>query len=650
MSSNGASEREPLLSSAAAASTSPNRPSALSSTRPAGYDSIEDGDGAVAFDAEDALLDEEAVAQESAFAAIRDASHGVDPNSSAFAPPCDQSQFSINHSLIAGSAINASGIAVADGTAPDAAQPAIRSDVIVIMSAMWIGTFLAALDGTIVATILSTVGSEFRVSKEIGWLGTSYLLSQTGFQPLYGKASDLLGRKPATLFASAVFLIGSLLCGLSQTFWQLCAARAIAGIGGGGLTTMSTIVTSDLVPLKSRGTWQGLGNLVFATGAALGGPLGGMLADGGLGWRWAFLIQVPLCVVHFAVVFWKVDIPAGPGSMMEKIKRIDALGAITLVPSVTLILVALSLGGNEREWSDKLVLGSLFGGLGGAVLFVLVEKYVACEPLMPLRVLFRRTPGFVALTALFTSMSQFALLFSIPSYFAVVEQTSTSYAGLHLIPNSVLASACSLGSGLIMAHTGRYKTMLIIVAACGFVGPMAMATLWHRGHTSEFVYWASMPFGGIGFGGILTITLVALIASIDPRDMSAATGMVYLFRAIGSITGVSLSQAILQLRLQSTLSRAGLPSKIIRGIREDVNTIRTLPRGLREEAINAYGASLNTVFIGIFLTGFFAFLCTFAVEEHALPGSPTKPAPAAAASAQARPREQTIAEEEEEEN
>ncbi|TKY87293.1 hypothetical protein EX895_003970 [Sporisorium graminicola] len=277
--------------------------------------------------------EEDAIAQESAFSAIQGAAHGVDPNSSAFVP-LDQSHFSI------------SGI---PAIAEEPEDPPLRADIWVIMGAMWIGSFLAALDGTIVATILSAVGSEFQVSKEVGWLGTSYLLTQTAFQPLYGRASDIFGRKPATLFASAIFLVGSLLCGLSQTFWQLCAARALAGIGGGGLTTMATLVTSDLVSLKQRGTWQGLGNLVYATGAALGGPLGGALADGGLGWRWAFLLQVPLCVVHFVVVSWKIDIPAGPGSMIEKIKRIDALGSLSLVTSVTLILVGLSLGGNERE-------------------------------------------------------------------------------------------------------------------------------------------------------------------------------------------------------------------------------------------------------------------------------------------------------------
>ena len=143
--------------------------------------------------------------------------------------------------------------------------------------------------------ILGTIGSEFGKSNSIAWLGTSYLLTQTAFQPLYGRFSDIFGRKAATLFASAVFLLGSLACGLSKTFPQLIAARAFAGIGGGGLTTMSSIVTSDLVSLRQRGTYQGLGNVVYAAGAAIGGPLGGYLGDG-IGWRWAFLIQVSITV------------------------------------------------------------------------------------------------------------------------------------------------------------------------------------------------------------------------------------------------------------------------------------------------------------------------------------------------------------------
>ncbi|GAC92702.1 hypothetical protein PHSY_000257 [Pseudozyma hubeiensis SY62] len=593
------SERTPLLAG------QQQRTSSISRPRPSFGASI----GRPDLTAEE----EDAIAQESAFSAIQGAAHGVDPNSSAFVP-LDQSHFSV------------AGLPPTVEEEAEPEEPALRADIWVIMGAMWIGSFLAALDGTIVATILSAVGSEFRVSKEVGWLGTSYLLTQTAFQPLYGRASDIFGRKPATLFASAIFLLGSLLCGLSQTFWQLCAARAIAGIGGGGLTTMATLVTSDLVSLKARGTWQGLGNLVYASGAALGGPLGGALADGGLGWRWAFLLQVPLCVVHFVVVSWKIDIPAGPGSMIEKIKRIDALGSLSLVTSVTLILVGLSLGGNEREWSDKLVLGSLIAGLAVLIVFVLVEKYVAREPLMPMAVLFTRTPGFVSIACWFITMSQFGIIFNVPNYFENVEQTTKQYAGLHLIPNAIIASTCSLGSGLIMARTGRYRKMLLAGGLAGFVGPLMMC-FWYRG-TSEFFYWLSMPWGGAAYGSVLTITLVALIASVDPKDMAAATGVTYLFRATGSVLGISLSSAILQNSLQKNLEKTDIPSKIIQLIRQDVSTIKTLSKPLRVAAIGAYEQSMHTVFIAIAAAGLFAFLALFFIEERDLPGKKPTAAPA----------------------
>lgn len=563
------------------------------------------------------------------FTIVRDATQGVDPNSSAFAPPPDQSHFSLN----------ASHFARHEETAV-AAEEAQRPDILIIMGSMWIGTFLAAVDGTCVASILGTVGSEFKVSKEIQWLGTSYLLTQTAFQPLYGRFSDIFGRKTATLFASLTFGIGCLFCGLAQNFWQLCAARALAGVGGGGLTTMSTIVTSDLVTLKARGTWQGLGNLVYAAGASGGAPLAGLLVDSGLGWRWAFLIQVPLCMVHFAVVSWKVDIPGGPGSIVEKLKRIDIFGAITLVGSVTLIIVAVSLGGNEREWDDKVVVGSLVSGLVLLVGFILVEKYVAREPLMPMQVLFKRTPGFVALACWFLTMSQFGVIFNIPLYFSSVEQTSSSYAGLHLIPNAVIASACSLTSGLIMARTGRYKAMLTGFGVSAFAGPLLMC-FWKRGSTPEWAYWLTMPWNGAAYGGVLTITLVALIAAIEPTMMAAATGVTYLFRATGSVLGISLSNAVLQNALQKKLRASGLPNKVISAIRTDVNVIKQLPKAQKKLAVGAMESSFHQVFIAITVAAVLAFACLLPIQEFGLPGSKSAPAPA-------QQREEAIAEEDEE--
>lgn len=604
-------ECQPLLSS------SPGQrgrtPSGLASTRPAaehlrgGRDDT-DSDEAIAA----------AYAQESQFSAIRDAEHGVDPNSSAFIPP-EASHFSVQQSALA-----PVGQSHQDGLTDMNGRS--RTEVFIILAAMWVGTFLAAADGSIVATILATVGSEFKVSKEVGWLGTSYLLTQTAFQPLYGRGADIFGRKTATLFASTVFGAGCLFCGLSTTFTQLCLARAFAGIGGGGLTTMATIVTSDLVSIKARGTYQGLGNLVFAAGSALGAPLGGLFADGKLGWRFAFLIQVPICVIHFTAVSYKIDIPAGPGSMVEKLRRIDVFGAISLVSAVTLGLVGLSLGGNQKEWSDPLVTGSLAAGLVLLIVFVLVEKHVAREPLMPMPVLFRRTPGFVALACWFISMSQFGIIFNIPLYFQSVEGTSSSYAGLHLIPNAVVASACSLGSGLLIACTGKYKRMLLLGGFCAFAGPLGMV-FWHRATTPEWCYWLTMPWGGAGYGSVLTITLVALIASVQPTEMASATGATYLWRATGSVLGISLSSAILQNRLQAHLTRAGLSAKLVAAIRQDVSYIKLLEPQLRERAVAAMQTSFRTVFAAIAIAGFFSFLALLPIPQHELPGS-KKPATA----------------------
>lgn len=528
-------------------------------------------------------------AGDSAFSALVDAEHGIDPNESTFMP---HPQARVERSL---------------------------AQIIVVLGAMWIGTFLAALDGTIVATIFGTVGSEFSVSKSVGWLGTSYLVTQTAFQPLYGRMSDIFGRKPATLFASGVFLGGTLLCGLARSFSGLCAARAVAGIGGGGLTSMSTIVTSDLVSLKMRGTWQGLGNVVFAAGAALGGPLGGLLADRGSSWRLAFLVQVPLGILHFAVVSRKVDIPAGPGRVVDKLRRIDVLGALTLVGAVSALLVGLSLGGNELPWEHPVVLGALVGALVLAFAFVFVEDRVAREPIMPLALMRERTPACVALTCLFISITVFSVLFNVPLYFTTVLQRLPSSAGLHLIPNALGASTFSLGSGIFMARTGTYRTLVLVCGIGGFVGP-AMMFLWTRGVTHEAFLWATMPWAGAALGTILTVTLVALIGSVDPHEMAAATGMSYLFRAIGSVLGISLSNALLQNALRRALYAAGLPPSVAEAIRSDAHVLRELTGPTLDAALGAYNHAMGQVFLFTTVCGVLAYLCLVPIEEKPLPG------------------------------
>lgn len=238
------------------------------------------------------------------------------------------------------------------------------------------------------------------------------------------------------------------------------------------------------------------------------------------------------------------------------------------------------------------------------------------------RILFTRTPGFVSLANWFIAMSQFSIIYSVPLYFSSVEQTTSSYAGLHLIPNAVFASACSLGAGILMSHTGRYKVMLIIMGLLGVLGPFLM-TLWDRKSTPGWLYWLDMIPAGIGYGGILTITLVALIAAVEPRDMAASTGVSYLARATGSVLGISLSTAIRENGLRRELPRlikGENAAKIIAKIREDVGYIHELPKDIRENAVEAYQRSMRVVFIATTIAAVGAFFSILFIKEHELPG------------------------------
>lgn len=198
-----------------------------------------------------------------------------------------------------------------------------------------------------------------------------------------------------------------------------------------------------------------------------------------------------------------------------------------------------------------------------------------------------------------------------------------------------------------MARTGRYKLMMMLGGLCAVAGPLGMC-FWTRGKTSEAGYWLTMPWGGAGYGSILTITLVALIAAIDPKDMAAATGVTYLFRATGSVLGISLSNAILQNSLQANLASAGIPKKVARAIRSDVSAIRSLDKHTKELAIGAYQSAMRTVFIAITVAALAAFISLIPIREHSLPGS-KKPGPPHAPAAASTSRESAIAEEDEDE-
>jgi len=390
------------------------------------------------------------------------------------------------------------------------------------------------------------------------------------------------------------------------------------------MLTVSSIVTTDLIPLKQRGLYQGCANILFGAGAGLGGPLGGFLSDR-FGWRWAFLMQIPILFLSYFIVLFKVNIklPTVPQTALEKIKRIDYLGSLTLVLAVGCSLLGISLNTSEElPWSHPAVWGLLAAGGISAVAFVVVEKYVAVQPVMPMRLLTGRTPFFVAMTYFFLSMSTYSGMYNVPLYFSAVRLTTATESGLHLLPNSIALSIGSLFAGWLMRRTGRYFYLNLFGAFLTIISS-AMFAAWSS-QTSDFHLWFDIIPSGFGNSSLLTSMLIALIASVDRADVAVATGISYLFRTTGQVLGVSLSSAVVQGLLNKFLHEkiTGPGSReLIERIRHSTTVIPTLDPATQRAAVDSYAEALKVVFILQAAVSCLTFLCCLPVQENPLPGS-----------------------------
>lgn len=458
----------------------------------------------------------------------------------------------------------------------------------ITISAIALGSFLAAFDLTVVAAIYPTIGASFNALNQTSYIATAYLLANTALQPLYGRLSDIYGRKNCLIFANVVFLLGTIGCTVAPTLWCLIIARGVAGIGGGGLNVIGVVILSDLIPVRQRGIYQGIMNIVFGSGSALGAPIGGLLADSAGGWRLAFAVQVPLIFVSLFMVttFIKQIVPIHSGTE-SKLKRIDFLGSVTLVSAVSCLILGLNIGGNLMPWSSPVPISLIAVSFALVLLFIYIEARVAREPIMPMRLMTSRTPALTAFTNFFASAAYFVLIFNLPLFYRAIMNLSASNAGKRLIPGAVGGSIGSLGLGLVMNKIGRYYWLLIassitLIGSTVFVRALGIdSPLWQQ-------FLCLIP-GGLGYGGLLTTTLVALLSSIRPEDMAAATGTSYLFRSTGSIVGISTSNNLLNALLASRLTY--LDEDVIDGIKHNINTIwdkSTLDKALRSRVLATY--------------------------------------------------------------
>ena len=494
--------------------------------------------------------------------------------------------------------------------------------LVLLMLAIWVGVFFAALDTTIVATLTAPISSSFDSLSLLSWLATGYLIANSACQPLSGKLTDIFSRRAGLIFSNIFFGIGTLICGLAPNAPTIIAGRVIAGIGGGGLTCITTFVTSDLIPLRRRGLWQGYGNLVFGLGMGLGGVFGGLLSDY-LSWRWAFLLQIPFIVVSTVMVWFLIDIPVNP-STMPALRRIDFLGAGTLVISLVLLLLGLNTGGNQLPWSHPFIITSL--GLFFVTLcaFIYIESSTKLtpEPIIPVSTIIRsRTILAACLTNWFATMSAFLFLYYVPLYLQLSLSLSSSAAGLRVIPFAVGASIGSLGCGMIMNASGRYyllngAMMIVFVAGAALISTFQL----QEPSWKTFVY--VFPIG-LAYGSMLTITLVAMIAAAEHKFQAVITAASYAFRSTGSSIGITIASAVYQniltKELRSEYGNMPGSEKVIKHIRNNLSTINHLPKGWSKEFVmEIYMEAFRGSFIAGLGLAVLAALAGFGMKEHVL--------------------------------
>jgi MFS family permease len=480
---------------------------------------------------------------------------------------------------------------------------------------------MAALDSTIIATLVTPISASFSSFSALSWLASAYLIANAACQPLSGRLTDLFSRRSGLLFSNIFFGIGTLICGLSTSQGMIIAGRVIAGMGGGGLGAISTFVASDLIPLRRRGLWQGIGNIFWGLGSGIGGLFGGWVNDV-WGWRWAFIIQIPFICISILLVFFKVKVPV-TRTETPPIKRVDFLGAFTLVSALVLLLFGLNAGGNTVPWTHPLVLTTLpFSALLFGV-FIYVEENIASEPIIPVRLLLDRTVASACFINWFNTMATFGLIFYGPLYFQVVMDLSPTESGARLIPQSLGTAAGSLGCGLIMRRTGKYYWLnaaieALFVLACGMMCTLALTTpAW-----LPFIYFA---LSGICYGGMLTVNLSALIAAVDHAHQAVVTSASYAFRSTGATIGITVASAIFQnvlkLQLWARLGDRKGAAEVIARIRGNVEEVKLLPDDWRGPILESYMMALRSVFFFFLGLSVLGFAIGLFMREHMLHGN-----------------------------
>ena len=482
-----------------------------------------------------------------------------------------------------------------------------HDNVLVVFGGLLLVMLLAALDSTIVATALPTIVGEFGGLAHISWVVTAYLLAQTIVTPIYGKLGDLYGRKRVLQVAIVIFLIGSALCGLSQSMSHLIIFRAIQGLGGGGLMVTTQAIVADVVPPRQRGRYQGIFGAAFGV-ASIAGPLLGGYFTTHWTWRWIFYINLPVGTIALLVLAATL-----PRQSSFARHAVDYLGAGLLAVSLAAIVLVTDLGGTEYPWSSSLIIGSIVIGVAGLIGFVFIERR-AKEPILPLR-LFRIRDVWV--TSIVGLIVGFALLGSVtylPVFLQIVKGLSPTASGLRMVPLMGGTLLTSILAGQLASRRGKYKIFPIVGTAIVTVALLLISRM--TAETSTLAGSSYFLLLGLGLGFVMQVLIIAVQNAVDYRDLGVATSNAILFRFIGGSLGTALLGAVLATQLNINVQRLLPGTGAIDSI--SPQALAGLTPAVRAAYTEAFVASLSTVFIVAAASAFFGLVVSLFLPERPL--------------------------------
>ena len=526
-------------------------------------------------------------------------------------------------------------------TAPATDGALTHKQILTILTGLMLGMFLAALDQTIVATAIRTIGDDLHGLSAQAWVTTAFLITSTIATPLYGKLSDIYGRKPLFMIAITIFLVGSALCGLAQNMYMLAVFRAFQGIGAGGLFSLALAILGDLVAPRERARYQGYFLAVFATSSVLGPVIGGFFAGqqsilGITGWRWIFYINLPIGLIALVVVNRTLHL-----HQERRSHRIDWFGATALIVGLVPLLI-IAEQGRLWGWASPIAFACYLIGVAGIVSFVYVESRMGDDALIPLRLFRSRNFAVGSGQSIVIGVGLFGGIASIPLYLQIVKGASPTEAGLLILPMVAGIMAAAVISGQLTSRTGHYRVFPIIGSAFLVIAMLLLHTI--GAHTPLWQTDLYMVVFGAGLGLNMQSIILAMQNAVPVRDMGVATSSVTFFRQMGGALGTAVFLSILFSAAPSKIAErfqaAGVHPPTGSVDLNDTSNLNRLPSAVREPILAGFSDAMSVVFLVGACVLVIAFVLSTMMKEvplRQMSGIEQARADAAAAAAAAAP-------------